>query len=309
MDPLSQTIGLLKPQSLAWRVIEAHDSWAIRFPAVEAVVFGQMIEGSSRVDFPDGTASRLEAGDFLLLCTPPSDWRIGTDETSPAIGLKALIAAPDSLLSSAPAPKICRLIAGAMIFAAPNTDLVRSLIPPLIHIRGTEMAAGRLRSFLDMLGNEALAERPGKSFILDRLLEVMLMECLRCRPAALGPARQGLLAGLDDPKIRTALQAMHADAQKSWTVDGLARHAGMSRSAFAARFHQVVGASPIDYLSGWRINLAKAALTASQMPMIEVAQLAGYQSVSAFSTAFRRSTGSSPVAFVRKSAAEEPPAL
>jgi AraC-like DNA-binding protein len=92
---------------------------------------------------------------------------------------------------------------------------------------------------------------------------------------------------------------MHGDAQRSWTVADVARAVGMSRSAFAARFADTVGLPPMDYLFNWRMTLARAALTSSKVPMVQVAEIAGYGSVSAFSTAFSRATGQSPSQYAR----------
>jgi AraC-like DNA-binding protein len=92
---------------------------------------------------------------------------------------------------------------------------------------------------------------------------------------------------------------MHEDAQRPWTVTTLASAVGMSRSAFAARFNDFIGMPPIDYLAHWRITLAKEALASSKRPMAEIAELAGYQSVSAFSTGFKRATGLSPKLYAR----------
>jgi len=156
-----------------------------------------------------------------------------------------------------------------------------------------------LGALLAALGDEAVEDRPGRSLVLDHLLAVMLVEALRYRPAGIGEAGRGLLAGLADPKIGRALRMMHADTKQPWTLAALAREVGMSRSAFASRFAQIVGVPPIEYLANWRMTLAKGALAASQVAMTEIAEMAGYQSVSAFSTAFKRETGLSPTLYIR----------
>jgi transcriptional regulator GlxA family with amidase domain len=127
----------------------------------------------------------------------------------------------------------------------------------------------------------------------------MLIEALRYRPAAMPVPDHGLLAGLADAKVGRALRVMHGDAQRPWTVAALADAVGMSRSAFAARFTHITGVPPIDYLANWRMTLAKAALASSNLPMTEIAEMAGYQSVSAFSTGFKRATGLSPRIYAR----------
>jgi AraC-like DNA-binding protein len=170
---------------------------------------------------------------------------------------------------------------------------------PVVHVHRNDIAAHRLGALLAALGDEALADRPGRSLMLDRLLELMLVEALRYHPAEIGEGGRGLLAGLADPKIGRALRVMHADTKQSWTLVALAREVGMSRSALASRFAQIVGVPPIAYLANWRMALAKSALAASEVPMTDIAEMAGYQSVSAFSTAFKRETGLSPTRYIR----------
>jgi AraC-like DNA-binding protein len=92
---------------------------------------------------------------------------------------------------------------------------------------------------------------------------------------------------------------MHAETKRPWTLAALAREVGMSRSALALRFTQIVGVPPIEYLANWRMTLAKSALASADVPMVEIAEMAGYRSVSAFSTAFKRETGYSPTLYVR----------
>jgi AraC-like DNA-binding protein len=298
MDPLSQIILLLKPQAVFWRLVEAHDAWTIRFLPSDVVVFGQMIEGCGRVERDDGAGLDLTEGDFLLMAGPPP-WTMTGGGGGTPVDFKAAMADPGLLLSAGRNPTITRFIAGNFSFAPANADLVASLMLPIVHVRGTDPLMGRLGALLSALGDEALADRPGRSLVLARLLEVVLIEALRTRPAAIPGADRGLLAGLADAKVGHALRIMHEDAQRPWTVAALATAVGMSRSAFAARFTHIIGMPPIDYLANWRITLAKAALASSNVPMAEIAEMAGYQSVSAFSTGFKRATGFSPKFYAR----------
>ncbi|OYY04159.1 MAG: hypothetical protein B7Y73_04990 [Acidocella sp. 35-58-6] len=298
MDPFSQIVILLKPQAVFWRVIEAQDAWAIRFLPAGVVVFGQMIEGTARVERDDGHGFDLAAGDFMLMAAPPPWSMVGSKGATP-VDFKAAIADPALLLPAGPGATTARFIAGSFTFAPANADLVASLMLPIVHVRGADPLMGSLSALLSALGDEALSNRPGRSLVLDRLLEVLLIEALRYRPASMQGADKGLLTGLADAKIGKALRVMHEDAQRPWTVAALANAVGMSRSAFAARFTLLVGLSPIDYLANWRMTLAKEALASSNKPMVEIAEIAGYQSVSAFSTGFKRATGLSPKFYAR----------
>ena len=298
MDPLSQIIGLLKPQAVFWRVVEAHNAWTIDFRPTNVVVFGQIIEGGCRVEREDGIGFDVEAGDFLLMAAPPN-WKMAALDGGKAVDFGAAIEDPRLLLLAERPAYVTKFIAGNFEFAPANRDLISTLMLPIVHVRGSETAARRFGALLSALGDEALTDRPGRSLVLDRLLEVMLVEALRYRPADLGEGGRGLLAGLADPKIGHALRIMHADTKRPWTLVALAREVGMSRSALASRFAQVVGVPPIEYLANWRMTLAKSALASGDVAMTDIAEMAGYQSVSAFSTAFKRETGLAPTLYVR----------
>jgi AraC-like DNA-binding protein len=298
MDPFSQIIGLLKPQAVFWCVIEAHDAWTVGFRPANVVVFGQVIEGICHVEREDGISFDLEAGDFMLMAAPPN-WTMAAFGGGNAVDFSAVVEDPRLLLSPEHTTRLTRFMAGNFKFEPANRDLISTLMLPIVHVRGNEIAAARLGALLATFGDEASADRPGRSLVLDRLLGVILIEALRYSPAEIGESRRGLLAGLADPRIGQALRIMHADPKRPWTLAALAREVGMSRSAFASRFVQIAGVTPIEYLANWRMTLAKSALAASNAPMSEIAEMAGFQSVSAFSTAFKRATGYAPTLYLR----------
>ncbi|NHN89522.1 AraC family transcriptional regulator [Acetobacter conturbans] len=298
MDPLSQTIAALRPQVLTWRVLELHTPWAIRFPSADLICFGQILQGSATGQYGDGTIIDVEAGDFLLLPFP-STWVMRSEGEAHPTDFRSLISEPSHELCSTPAPVVTRLITGAFVFGHPSNEMRDSLFSRVVHIRGEDVEARRIGSVLKLLGEEAEADRPGRSLVLERLLEIMLVEVLRYRGQYSTDNQSGLLAGLEDPRIGAALRLIHAHADKSWTVQMLAREVGMSRSAFARDFMQRVGVAPITYLMNWRMNIAKSALKASDETVVEIAERIGYQSVSAFSSAFTRMTGMAPTVYRR----------
>ena len=297
MDPLSQVLELLKPQAVWWRVVEAHGSWTIGFRPTDVVVFGQILEGGCQVSRDDGVRFDLEVGDFLLMAAPPN-WSMSFQDGSTVTDFGAVIQDPGLLLSENPS-HVTRFMAGNFTFASANRDLLGTLMLPIVVVRKSELAADRLSVLLAALSDEALADRPGRSLVLNRLLEVVLIEALRHGATKIGEGERGLLAGLADVQIARALRIIHADTNRPWTLVALAREVGMSRSALAARFVRIVGVPPIEYLATWRMALAKSALASSQASMTEIAEIAGYQSVSAFSTAFKRETGLPPTLYAR----------
>ena len=305
MDPLTQTIALLRPQGLLWKQAEARGDWAVRYPANKGAVFCLVASGGCVFQMPGRGPSSLQAGDFLLLTAPP-EWTLASrNEVTPIDFVKAHshTGVVDRKLGDTQSGPATKLVGGHFWFDDVNTPLLENLLPAVVEIRSDNPDAARLRGVLDLLGSEAASDRPGRSLILDRLLEVMLIETIRSSP--MPDDCRGLLAGLADPQIGAALRALHADIKQGWTVARLAALAGQSRSVFAERFARVVGLPPIDYLLRWRMAVAKDALRSGKRRLAEIAFECGYESVSAFSTAFARTVGCPPSRYAASRAVEE----
>jgi AraC-like DNA-binding protein len=138
---------------------------------------------------------------------------------------------------------------------------------------------------------------PGSELIIARLMELILVEILRGGALRMDQEQTGLLAGLADPVTARALAAIHKDLARDWTVQDLARHCRVSRSSFAARFRKVMGTGTIEYILNWRMARAKDELRYGTRSISQIAFDIGFQSSSAFSTAFTRSVGCSPKRF------------
>ena len=166
-------------------------------------------------------------------------------------------------------------------------------MPELVVVRGER----QLTTLVELLGEEARGDRPGREVVLAHLLEVLLIEAFR---ATTGPAAaRGLLRGLADDRLAAALRRMHDEPSRSWTIGELAREAALSRSIFFDRFRREVGVSPMEYLLAWRMAVAKDLLRRGGVSVGEVAQRVGYSSSSTFSVAFARQVGASPTTYAR----------
>jgi AraC-like DNA-binding protein len=292
MDPFSDLIALLRPHAAVSKPISGRGAWGVRYAAYDQPGFAVMLEGSCWLALEGEAPVLLNRGDFVLLPATPAF------SLASAPGVACTLAEP----SEAPvrhgeqegAPEM-RMLGGSFRIEQGNAPLLLPLLPKLIHVRAGE--AGRLAALVDLIIDECGGERPGQDLILDRLLEVMLVECLRRGFGEGAPA--GLLAGLRDPGLARALRGLHANVRAGWTVAGLASLAGMSRSAFSARFGAALGCAPMEYLARWRMALAQDALGRGGMPLDRLAEAIGYESASAFSTAFRRRIGCAPGAFAR----------
>ena len=144
------------------------------------------------------------------------------------------------------------------------------------------------------LVREATKPGPGNGAVLARLSELLFMEVLRWQLTCISDGHNGWFAGLNDAHVGRALAFLHADPAGAWTVEELAQKSGISRAALAKRFVELVGASPMQYLAGWRMHLARRLLRETNISVAELAARVGYKSEAAFSRAFRRSVGVPP---------------
>jgi AraC-like DNA-binding protein len=144
--------------------------------------------------------------------------------------------------------------------------------------------------------------KPGSAIMITRLLDLLFVQAIR-EWGAKSPSRLGWLSGLSDPQIGRALSAIHQDPARAWTVEALADLVGLSRSAFAARFTDVVGKTPLKYVAQWRLDLAADHLRAGTERIGDIANLVGYGSEPALTRAFKAQFGTTPAAFRRSSLA------
>jgi AraC-like DNA-binding protein len=154
---------------------------------------------------------------------------------------------------------------------------------------------------LALLFEEAFTQRCGRTALVNRLFEVVMIQILR-HLMETGEVKGGMLAGLSHPRLRNAIVAMHEAPSKDWTLDELARVAGMSRSVFATHFREALGITPGQYLQGWRVGLAQQALQRGK-PLKVVASDVGYGSEAALSRAFKAHSGLSPREWKRQAGA------
>jgi AraC-like DNA-binding protein len=146
---------------------------------------------------------------------------------------------------------------------------------------------------------EARSPRPGGAGVLAKLAELLFIEVLRLYMNEQGEGRTGWLAGVGDRIVGPALNAVHSRPAHAWTLEELAHDAGTSRSVLAERFQNLVGISPMQYLTQWRLLLAANLLCRSNAPLARIAEDVGYQTDTAFSRAFRRAYGSPPATWRR----------
>lgn len=300
MDPLSDIIALLRPSTAVSKPITGRGRWGIRYAAHDAPGYTIVLKGACWIAFEDESPWRLETGAFLLLPSTPAF----TLSSEPGIACEPRNPTDVAVRhGDQDGEAEFEALGGTFRMEAANAHLLLALLPRMIHVPPGEATSARLGQVIGLIMDECGEDRPGRSMVLQRMLEVLLVEALR-RGDMMDPGqeRAGLLRGLGDPSLARVLEAIHADVRADWTVAGMARIAGQSRSIFAARFTAAVGCSPIEYLIRWRMALAKDELLKGAKTLDRIAEDIGYESASAFSTAFRRRQGCPPGHFARSRA-------
>lgn len=290
MDPLTDIVSLLRPHGAFSKPITGRGKWGVRYDAQGSPSFCIVLLGQCWLAVENDSPLLLERGDFVLLARTPAFTMVSEPGAECVPGRPSRSGVHHGVHGGRPD---FRMVGGTFQIEPVNAGLLE-LMPQRIHVRATESDTSRLARIIDLILDEYRGERPGREAILQRFLEALLVEALRWPCAHHDSLPPGLIAGLRDPQIAGALHAMHSDVRHGWTVAELARRAGMSRSSFAARFAETLGHAPMEYLSRWRMSLAQDALSRGAKSLAELAEEIGYESASAFSTAFRRRTGRPP---------------
>lgn len=312
MDALSNVLSMLRVDSILSSRFEGTGAWAFSFPAYTHVKFGGVLEGEFFLWVPGYSAPlRLREGDFYVL-TDGQAFCSASDPSIPPVDgppfYRSIRSADGVVRVRGDNPDDCpgvSLASGRFTFEGDVTEILLRHLPPVIHLRATDIGTTALALLLALLNDETSDMLPGSQVARSSLAALVLVHVLRSFLKVNKP-QAGWLGALSDPKIGSALSLMHAQPQQRWTVDQLASEAGMSRTAFANHFRRQVGSTPLDYLNRWRMTLARNALRYSNASLAEIADTIGYLSDTAFSIAFKRATGLSPGRFrVKHRAAAE----
>ncbi|MEE6261773.1 AraC family transcriptional regulator [Plantactinospora sonchi] len=292
MDPLDEVLALLGTTSRLSASMVAGGRWAVRFAPPAGVKFNTVRRGRCllRVDgVPDPVA--LGPGDCFLL-TRPWPFTLASDPDVPVQPAQPIFETAVDGVARAGEGDDVFLTGGAFSFTERARALLLDSLPPVVHVPAAAPEAASIHWAVAEIDTELRQARPGGQAVTEHLALVMLIRILRLHLAR--GATRGWLAGLADPVVGPALRAMHGRPERAWTVAELAGTASVSRSTMAARFKEVVGRGPLEYLTSWRIELAAERLRRGDETVAAIARAVGYGSESALSVAFKRTTGLSP---------------
>jgi AraC-like DNA-binding protein len=304
-DLLSEAIGAIELAGSVQVRAVASGTWGIHFEAGDPAMFHIVERGECWIRVHDHLPLRMVPGEVTLI-KPGLAHDIVSSPTAP------------TRRSVSPSKRPARhtvsyhlgrgrphavFVCGALHFGRTASHPLLTLLPSVLHVSGAGAPdAGTLAALMHQVAREAGEGRPGADLIVRRLSDVFFVQVLRAWMEAQPAGGGGWLAAVNDPQIGNALRAIHSNPRRRWSVAALAREAAQSRSAFAARFAQLSGEPPMQYLARWRMLLAAEALRDGNQTVASIAANVGYSSVAAFVRAFTRLVGVSPVEYRRGTA-------
>jgi len=307
-DSLGEILHLLRLTGTLYCRAELTAPWGIVMPPLEGqMMFHVITAGRAWLDIKGAPSRLLEPGGLTLIPhglghTIRSDRRvraaalfdIPVDKVSDRYEIMRYGGGGD----------VTHATCGVVRFDHPAAQRLVALLPKVLQVDTWDDDTGNwLESTLRLIAREARTLRPGGETIITRLADVLVVQAIRSWLDSSPEANRGWLAALRDEQVGRALALMHRAPERDWSIASLAREVGMSRSAFSARFTELVGAPSMLYLTEWRMQLARQQLQQTTDPLSQIAGSVGYQSEAAFCRAFKRTFGAPPGSFRGSSAA------
>jgi AraC-like DNA-binding protein len=288
-DLLSATLSKMKLKALAAATLNAGGRWAIEFPALDVIRLHIVLAGECSLAIDGEKATyRLRPGDCALL--PHARRYVVAADLSVKRRLQ-----PHQLIGKSQDGVVSVVCNGGGEFFSVGSafqldghfqEIVFGRLPSVIHVPAHAEQAAVLRWGLERFGAEVRNRHPGRALMLNHLAPILLVQTLRSYLASAGAEKNWFVA-VSDPRLCKAIAAMQSDHARGWSLDDLAKTAGLSRAGFALNFKKWIGVTPMEYLTQWRMQIARELLLQDRR-IAEVASAVGYESESAFSVAFTR---------------------
>ena len=307
-DPLGEALHFLRMNGAYYCRSELTAPWGLTIPPTPGYLWFHVVT-SGRLWLETGDEERdwIQLGDLALV--PHGDGHVlRSDPGAAAPGILDLereaVSDRYEILRHGGGGAPTGLICGAVRFAHPAAGNLIEILPRTIRVEASSSPRLEwMQGILRLMASEAAELRPGSEAVITRLGDILVIQAIRAWIESDPAAQKGWLGALQDPQIGRAISNVHRDPARNWTVASLAGELAMSRSAFAARFTELVGEPVMSYVARWRMQVAVAALKEEGATVGQLADRLGYRSEAAFSRAFKRVIGVSPGA-IRRSGEE-----
>ncbi|MFL6417352.1 MAG: cupin domain-containing protein [Bryobacteraceae bacterium] len=296
VDPITDVFTAMRVESIVYGRIELTTPWGLRFDKGDYACLGTVARGNAWLTVQGQEQPiAMAGGDCFCLFAQMHEYTLGHRPQAPAADMQDVARTKcGCVIRHGGGGALTTILGGKLTFDKANSKPLMDLIPPFIHVPNDRVQALPLQQTLQLFAAEAAQSNLGSSLILKRLADILLLQLIREYVSSSTCRETGWLRALSDPRIGGVLRSMHDNIEQPWTVGELASVAGMSRSAFAIRFKEVVGETPLDYLTRWRVYRAAVLLKEGNRNLTEIANAVGYDSDGSFNKTFKRIAGVTP---------------
>lgn len=293
-DPFSEILRFAHARSLVTGGFSADVPWGLRFPAPDKVKFFAIVKGQCWVKVEGESSPRFfGTGDVGLIAVARSFVVCSDVEVQPLDAMDVFSRAGRNVAQLGEGRDF-EYLGGHVLLDPHSSRFFTEALPPWIHIPASSAKASAFSWLLRQLVQEQAQQQPGASLATAQLSQLLFIQILRAHLDTDAPRPVGWFRALGDVKVAPAIRLIHGKPGSTWDLATLARECAMSRTAFASRFKEMAGMTPMAYLTHWRMCLAQQALRESDTPVAAIAHSVGYSSESAFSNAFKKHSGAAP---------------
>lgn len=309
-EAIGEALRFVQMNGIFYCPSELTEPWGLRLPAMgDCVWFHAVTDGECTIEVDDGTWV-ASAGDLVLI-PHGTGHRAWGEQHAPTPDVFDLphdyFSDQYALLRHGGGGARTHVVCGGIRFEHPAARHLIEALPAIIHIKASRSTrADWMQATLELMAEETRHVRPGGEAVISRLCDIVVIQAIRNWIEHDPAAQTGWLGALQDEQIGAAIACIHASPQRDWTVAALADEASMSRSAFAARFTDLVGEPAMRYLTRWRMHVALELLRSSDATVAAAAAHVGYDSEAAFSRAFKRIMGLPPRAARQREEPSQP---
>jgi AraC-like DNA-binding protein len=304
MDPLSDLFGSMSIQEVTYKRLEVTAPWGFRVPGRMGprVRFVSLVRGSALLRFKNQRQTiSLSSGDVYSFIFNDEPYTLMDDLRSKVVDYSEVEKlAVDGVIQYGGTGSLTTFMGGSFTMNTFGSLPISTILPRFLHLRSEQNRSHAFQSVLDLLAAETAHPGLGSSSLISRLYESLFLYAVRAYASSHAAPGKGWLAAISDKHLSKAINAMRRGLEKNWSVESLAREARMSRSAFALRFKTILGQTPLEYLTQWRMYRAGAMIRSNNTSLSEVASAVGYGSESSFSRVFRRVMGLAPREYRRQ---------
>jgi AraC-like DNA-binding protein len=303
-DPLSDLFGSMGIQDAIHRRVEATAPWGIRYSGDKGlrVRFGLVVRGAAFLRFKNQRRTiPLSSGDLGIFILNNEPFTLTDHPRSPIGDFRDVRKLEiDGVIRFGGGGSLTTMVSGSFGMSEHEAPLISTILPRFLHLRLGQNRSQAFQAVLDLLASE-IAQPDISPSCLISLYELLFVFAIRAYASSPEAPPKGWLAAMSDNHLSNAIRAMHSGLDRSWSVASLAREARMSRSAFALKFRAVLGQTPLEYLTQWRMYKAGAIIRSNNTSFSDVASAIGYGSASSFTRVFKREMGAAPREYRRKS--------